>query len=318
MTRTHFGPPTDHAQDLWDTLISSPGSYIGVDTETVSVNDITLLGIGVSTDGEEGFYITADDPALDSVLTILRDPDIHKIYHNAPFDLRVLREYNVSVSNIDDTALMARLYAEPSAVLEDISFWVGHQTESMKRVFESCGVKQVIELPFEVLATKCCRDAIATRALYTYYSARIDMEYYAWLRPMLGILTQISKQGIRLDQDRLKLLAEHYSRQIMLHRQVCQSQGFSPASPQQVGYFLGTRGSFLPLTRKGTQLITDDEHLIKLQDPMAHVVLGYRHASKMESTYIRPFLGKDRAYTTLRMDAGTGRVNSTGAGNNQR
>ncbi len=317
MTRTHFGPPTDHAQDLWDTLISSPGPYIGVDTETVSVNDITLLGIGVSTDGEEGFYITADDPKLDQILTILRTHGIRKIYHNAPFDLRVLREYNVDVFDVDDTALMARLYAEPSAVLEDISFWVGHQTKPMKRVFESCGVKQVTDLPFEVLATKCCKDAIAARALYDYYAARIDMEYYEWLRPMIGTLNRISQQGILLDQYRLKVLDAHYSWQIMLHRQVCQSQGFSPASPQQVGYFLGSRGNFLPLARKGKQLITDDEHLIKLQDPMAHVVLGYRHASKMESTYIRPFLGQDRAYTTLRMDAGTGRVNSTGAGSNQ-
>lgn len=317
MTRTHFGPPTDHAQDLWDTFIASPGLYIGVDTETVSINNITLLGIGVSADGEEGFYITADDPELYQIGNILKDPGIHKIYHNAPFDLRVMRDYAPSVVNVDDTALMARLYAEPSAVLEDISFWVGHQTESMKRVFESCGVKQVIDLPFEVLATKCCRDAIATRALYDYYSTRIDMEYYEWLRPMIGTLNRISRQGIRLDQDRLKVLDVHYSRQIMLHRQVCQSQGFNPASPQQVGYFLGSRGNFLPLTRKGTQLITDDEHLIKLQDPMAHVVLGYRHASKMESTYIRPFLGQDRAYTTLRMDAGTGRVNSTSAGKDQ-
>lgn len=317
MTRTHFGPLTDHAQDLWDTLITSPGSYIGVDTETVSVNDITLLGIGVSDDGEEGFYITADDPELYKVNNLLKDASIHKIYHNAPFDLRVMREYSPDVTNVDDTALMARLYAEPSATLEDVSFWVGHQTDSMKRVFETQGVKAVTDLPFEVLATKCCKDAIATRALYDYYSTRIDMEYYEWLRPMIGTLNRISQQGILLDQDRLDLLDKHYSREVMLHRQTCQSQGFNPASPQQVGYFLGSRGNFLPLTRKGKQLITDDEHLIKLKDPMAHVILGYRHASKMESTYIRPFLGKDRAYTTLRMDAGTGRVNSTGAGKDQ-
>ena len=316
MTVAYYGL-APNPQELWDNLLTTHHTRVGVDTETYSIQDITVLGVGISVDGETGFYITTDDPQFDRFINILRDPDTFKVYHNAPFDLRAMRGEDVDVHTVDDTALMARLYPEPSAVLEDISYWVGHQTESMSRLFHEFNVSKVVDLPFEVLAEKCCRDAIATRALYDYYAARIDMDYYQWLRPMIGILNRISSHGMLLDPDRLQELNTHYGRQIMRYRQLCQSQGFNPASPKQVGHVLGLRGNFLPLTHKHAQLITDDEHLIKLQDPLAHLVLAYRHASKMESTYIRPFIGQERAYTTLRMDAGTGRVNSTGAGKNQ-
>jgi DNA polymerase-1 len=316
MTVVHYGTHTTPRLVL-DHTLNFHHSIVAVDVETMSVDDITLLGVGISMSADDGFYITPDDVDFDSVIEFLQDPDVQKVYHNAPFDLRVLRDWDPDVDNVDDTALMARLYPEPSAVLEDCSFWVQRQTQSMRAVFAEHGVTRVIDLPFEVLAEKCCRDAMATRALYDYYAERIDMDYYNWLRPMFGILNRISRQGIRLDQDRLNELNAHYGQKIMKYRQLCTSQGFNPASPQQVGYFLASRGSFLPLTRKGGQLVTDDEHLIKLQDPMAHVVLELRHASKMESTSIRPFLGKERAYTTIRMEAATGRFNSTGAGKDQ-
>ncbi len=318
MTIVHYGTHSD-PHSLWDEYAAHLPEQVGVDTETMSVSDITMLGIGLAFTKDDGFYITPDDQEFGLVLDYIRDPGLSKVFHNAPFDLRVLREWDPDLDNVEDTALMARLYAEPSAVLEDCSFWVQRQTQSMKNVFAEHGVSRVIDLPFEVLAQKCCQDAMATRALYDYYAERIDMDYYNWIRPMLGILTRISQQGIRLDQDRLNELNLYYGKKIMQYRQLCQSMGFKASSPAQVGYFLASRGSFLPLTKggKGNQLVTDDEHLMKLSDPMAHVVLEYRHASKQESTYIRPYIGKERAYTTLRMEATTGRVNSTGAGKEQ-
>jgi len=317
MTIVHYGTHSDPHELIVELLEHHP-NMVGVDTETKSVSDITILGVGFSAVPEDGFYITADDELFPEVMQLLQNDKVRKIYHNAPFDLRVLRPHDIDVSNVDDTALMARLYPEPSAVLEDISYWVGYQTKSMKNVFSENNTSTVEGLPFTVLAKKCCQDAMATRALYDYYAhGRIDMDYYEWLRPMIGILNIISRQGMKLDQDRLRELNSHYRIQVMMYRQLCQAQGFNPGSPAQVGYHLASRGNFLPLTRKGTQLVTDDEHLIKLQDPMAHIVLQYRHASKMESTYIRPFIGQDRAYTTLRMEAGTGRVNSTAAGKDQ-
>lgn len=317
MTVFHYGLNSD-PHELWSTMLSSTRTHIGVDTETRSVADITMLGLGISDDPDDAFYITTDDQDFDQVISMLRDPAVHKIYHNAPFDLRVLRQYDIDIDNVDDTALMARLYPEPSAVLEDVSFWVNRQTQSMKRVFDEHGVTKVVDLPVAVLAEKCCKDSMATRALYDYYAGLIDMDYYEWIRPMYGILTRISRQGILLDQDRLNELNVHYGEIITRLRQECTALGFSVSSPAQVGMYLAKElHHYLPLTKSHRQLISNDEHLAKLNDPVADKVLDYRKASKMESTYIRPNLGQPRAYTTLRMEAATGRVNSTSAGNDQ-
>ncbi len=318
MTVVHYGTHPDPVA-LFTEIVGFIYSDMAVDVETYSVDDITLLGIGISVDSADGFYVTPDDAMFESIVWLLQEPTISKIYHNAPFDMRVLRDYEIDVDNVDDTAMMARLYPEPSAVLENCSFWVGQQTESMKRLFEKHSVSKVINLPFEVLAEKCCRDAMATRALYDYYTERIDMDYYNWLRPMFGILNHISRQGIRLDPDRIEELDTFYGKRIMQYRQYCQDIGFSPSSPKQVGYILASRGNWLPLTNRGRgkQLMSDDEHLMKMTDPVAHLVLEFRHAQKMESTYVRPFKNKARAYTTLMMEAGTGRVNSRGAGKEQ-
>ena len=316
MTVYHYGLNAD-PHELWYTMLHSTRTHIGVDTETHSVADITMLGLGISDDPDDAFYITTDDEDFPAVVEMLQNPVVHKIHHNAPFDLRVLRQYNVDIDNVDDTALMARLYPEPSAVLEDVSFWVNRQTQSMKHVFEAQGVTRVTDLPQAVLAEKCCKDSMATRALYDYYAGLIDMDYYEWIRPMYGILTRISRQGILLDQDRLNELNVHYGAIITRLRQECTDLGFSVSSPAQVGDFLARRGNWLPVAPAGKQLVSDDEHLAKMDDPVAKKVLEFRHASKMESTYIRPFLGRPRAYTTLRMEAGTGRVNSTNAGKNQ-
>lgn len=57
-------------------------------------------------------------------------------------------------------------------------------------------------------------------------------------------------------------------------------------------------------------LNTSEEVLETLDDPLARLVLDYRHDSKLLSTYVLPWLGKERAYTHLRLDLSTGRLAS--------
>jgi DNA polymerase-1 len=90
--------------------------------------------------------------------------------------------------------------------------------------------------------------------------------------------------------------------------------GFNPASPKEVGYILAERGNFLPFTKSRRQLSTNELNLRLLDDPVARLVLLFRHAAKVLNTYLIPLRGKDRAYTTFHTDAFTGRISSTSAG----
>jgi len=57
-------------------------------------------------------------------------------------------------------------------------------------------------------------------------------------------------------------------------------------------------------------LKVDEEVLSQCSDPLAQVVLLYRERDKLLSTYIRPWLGEERAYTHFGLETGTGRLRS--------
>lgn len=314
----YLGRAEDKLQRFMDLLQSRP-QRIGVDVETVSLDDRTLLGVGVAFSLSESVYVAPDDEYFPRVMGLLRNRAVRKVYHNAPFDLRVLRDYGVDIDEVEDTALMARLAMEVSAVLEDVS-WVlgeGKQTTSASTMLKQYRVRDFSRMEPSVVAMKCCVDAEAALGLYDYYKSRVSMRYYEGLRQMVGRLERISRQGIRLDQGRLVELEKEYSAEEQYYRALCRGMGFRVSSNFEVGYVLSERGAHLPLSKSGKQLVTDEAHLRGVNDPLVPLVLGWRDVSKKLSTYIRPMMGQERAYTTLRMEAVTGRLNSSGAGKKQ-
>lgn len=300
-------------QLLWEQIITQPPKVLAFDTEVVSLKDRRLLGIGVAPSGDDAFYVPADDPRLHQLLRVLRDATVRQVWHNAPFDIRVLRKYNIAYSNIDDTAVMLRLLGQ-RAVLEDASVWVGRQAVAASAVLAQHSVTSMDKLPFEALAKKCCDDAQVTYLLYEKYKDTVPQSYYERERQLIPLLETLSRVGIHLDVDRLEELYHYYSREYAWYLTQAQGLGFEPSKPQQVGYILAERGNFLPFTHGRKQLSTDEHALRKLQDPVARLVLLYRHVAKMLNTYIVPLRGHDRAFTSFHMDALTGRVSSTNAG----
>jgi len=316
---SRFATPAE-ARDRWDHLVTEPPSMLAFDTETVSLTDRTLLGIGVAQSGVDAFYVTADDPEFYKLINLLKSTSIRKIWHNAPFDVRVLRSREIDYSNIDDTAIMARMQGLP-AVLEEASYWVNRQTERAVNTLARFNATSMSGVPERELAYKCIIDSEATWLLREMYWPRIDHEYYEVERQIVPMLEEISQKGVRLDQARRDELDAYYSKEVAWYETVASNMGFSPSKNMQVGWMLSDMQVFLPMTRKKTMLATDNETLNKIESPLravafAQFVLGYRHVAKMLSTYIKPYVGLARAYTTLHMDAITGRVSSTHAAKN--
>lgn len=307
----------NHSPQLIDGLIMPPRK-VGVDTETPSIADRRLMGIGIAFSTTEAVYVTPDEEYFQNVKRIVQPNPIRKVYHNAPFDLRTERMLDPDLDNIDDTALMARLAREHSAVLEDLSAWIQYekfadrQTERATEIFARYGVSRMDQVPPEVVALKCCKDAIATLMLEDKYSKEIDMEYYEKQRRLIGVLERISRRGVKLDQDIMEQLYTFYTKEVSYYRQVANNLGFSPSSPQQVGFTLAERGNFLPLKKPYKQYKTGNAILRKLKDPLAQMIILFRHDADMLNRYVRPWRGKERAFTNLRMEAITGRLNSTG------
>lgn len=128
---------------------------------------------------------------------------------------------------------------------------------------------------------------------------------------LIPILIQMSRRGILLRQDALRSWEKELGEQKLYYEDICAVEGFDPGKNQQVGYVLASRHNMLPFTKTRKQLKVDEEVLSRLSDPLAAVVLQHRSVTKLLGTYIRPWIGKPRAYTNFRMDLATSRLASS-------
>ncbi len=327
-----FGNPIT----LWEQFLSDPPSLIAIDTETISVSDRTLLGVGVAISPRESFYITEDDPDFPGLMLVLEAPKIKKVYHNAPFDMRVLREWGVDHYNVEDTAIMCRLLNIPAVLeqaLDDIRYFgydekgyhvqCGNPLRAVDMLHEY-GVKRMDQMPPERLAWKCCTDSEAALVIYYHLLRFINTNYpgnYKLERDMIPILEETSQKGIKLDQDRREELETYYQRESSFYSTTAEGMGFKIGSNYEVGFMIADAGHFMNLRGGKKQFTVDEKVLHKIHTPpmamaIAQMTLLYRHNAGMLSKYLRPLKGQARAYTMMHMDAVTGRISPGDAGKN--
>ena len=299
---------------------------LSIDMESVSLNDLTAIGIGCYISPDEGFYFPIfpnPSPYLPLILGKVSNPDVTKIYHNGiGFDLEVLTRLGEDEGydrpddrGIEDTSIMAQVHGLPAALERLGREWLGaDDLFSIKSLFESFACKDMLGVPEERVAEKCLNDCRTTFRLYEYLKPRLSAEQrdcYSVDRKLIHVLRTIQSKCLGLRQGVLEEYHDKLTADIIRIERDCEAEGFHPGSNIQVGFVLAGRGNVLPFTKGARrQLATGEEVLEDIDDPLAAVVLDYRGKVKLLSSYIRPWLGKDRAYTRFRLDLATGRLAS--------
>lgn len=321
------GPYSDASEEEIIERLNAHQGILSIDTETVNTNDHTLIGIGVSISESEGFYFRAfpdPSPYLPRVLGIISDREITKIYHNGQdFDLEVLdrfaREEGFAPPddiNIEDSELMAKVMGLPGGLQRIGQEWLHHDDLfSIKDLFEEYQCNNMLDVPFAKVAEKCLNDCRTTWEIYHYCKERISerqRDCYETDRRLVPLLRRLQAKGLRLRQGVLEEHREKLQREILRIRRECEAEGIeNPGSNLQVGFVLASRGNILPFTKgKRRTLRTAEEVLEELDDPLAATILDYRGKSKLLSTYVLPWVGKERAYTHFRLNLATGRLAS--------
>lgn len=299
---------------------------LAVDMESVSLNDLTAIGIGVYVSPEEGMYFPIfPEPSehLPLVLGKVADKSVTKIYHNGiGFDLEVLSRLardegygQPDDTNIEDTSIMAQVWGLPASLERLGREWCGYDDLfGIKELLELNRASDMLGVPTQQVAEKCLNDCRTTYNLYQWLTGVIQprqYDCYSVDRQLIHVLRTIESKGLGLRQGLLEEYQERLSRDIVRIKRECEAEGFDPGSNLQVGYVLASRGNILPFTKgKRRQLATGEDVLEELDDPLAKVVLDYRGKVKLLSSYVTPWLGKDRAYTHFRLDLATGRLAS--------
>ena len=323
MARVYNGPrryesdAAELARGYWQELFAAPPPYVACDVETRSLKDRTIIGIGVAMSLEVAFYVTADDDSYQPLLNLLCYPGITKIWHNAPFDLRALRDEIPDLINIEDTAILLRTHGH-DAVLEQAS---GGISSSAKDFLAQYNIKTMDQADVRDVGYKCTQDVLATFWVWDKYQHYAASEVYQLDKGMVRQLELVSRRGILLDKPVVNRLYREYSTEASYFRALADGYEipFNPGSNKEVGYVLSSLGAILPYT-KTWQLAVGKDVLRKMRGQpaiVAGITLNYRHASKMLGTYVEPFVDQNRAYAGLHLSAITGRINGTSAGDNQ-
>ncbi len=319
MTVTYYG--SGNPKERLQYFLDNPPAAISIDIETISIKERMPLGFAIAFSPDEAFYFQVHPEVpreLELLKPLLFNPQVCKIAHYALFDLAVMPMIPHMVgfdrSNLFDTNTAARLLGRELTALETLAPEVGMIAEDAKSFMQRLRVTNMLDAPPEEVAKKCQQDAKVAYALYLNYQPKILSQYPAYFQvemQVIPILIDLSMGGLSIDQPARAELEAKLEDEVEFYRRQLEEYGIEkPGSPQQIGYILGKRGNFLPMTRSKKQLSTREADLEFLDDPMAAAVLGWRNKSKLLSTYISPIAGDDRFYTEYYLDTVVGRLNS--------
>ncbi len=309
------------AKERFQHFLDNPPAAISIDAETPTITERMPLGFAIAFSPNEAFYfqVYPEPPReLELLKPLLFNPQVCKIVHYALFDLSVLPMIphltGFDRSNLFDTNTAARLLGKELTALSVLAPEVGMVAEDARTFMQRFKVNNMLDAPALEVAEKCQNDAKAAFALYLDYAPQIASQYPEYFKvemKVIPILIDLSLRGLAIDQAARAELEAKLEDEVEFYRRQLESYGVEkPGSTQQVGYMLGKRGNFLPMTRSKKQLSTREADLEFLDDPMAAATLGWRHTSKLLSTYIAPIAGDDRFYTEYYLDTVVGRLNS--------
>lgn len=315
------------------------------DTETTGKNALTadLVGISLCSRPEEAFYIPVGhsstlmaeniQPSKREVLEILAplfsDSRRAKTGHNLKYDISVLAREGIRVEGpLYDTMLAAYLI-NPNKTnygLDEVSY---EYLSKKKKPFAEVLKKRpsFAEVPIDEATEYAAEDAALSFELRDILFSRIrelQMEkvYSDIEMPLIPVLAEMEKTGVRIDPGLFKGMADELSREISaIEKRIYFLAGeeFNINSPKQLGQILFGRLGLSPSRKTKTGFSTGMDVLEELaaSHELPGEVLQYRSMTKLKTTYIdvMPALvnpGTGRLHTSFNQTAAaTGRLSSS-------
>ena len=330
--------------------------WVAVDTETTGLDDmvVDLVGVCLAVEPGQACYVPlthraagtddlfgSDDLAegqmpLDDAIAMLKplleDPAVIKIGQNMKYDSKILSRYGINIAPIDDTMLMS--YAMHAGLhnhgMDGLSErYLGHAPIPIKTLLGS-GKSMITfdRVPVEEAVKYAAEDADITLRLWQLFKpqlhrARVTTVYETLERPLVPVLAQMERHGIKVDRDTLSRMSNAFAQKMAgLEAEIHELAGgpFNVGSPKQLGEILFDRME-LPGGKKGKTgaYATGADVLEDLatEHDLPGRVLDWRQLAKLKSTYtdaLQDHINRDtgRVHTSYSIaGASTGRLAST-------
>lgn len=331
---------------------------VAVDTETDSLDAVaaSLVGVSLATGPNEACYIPlghvdpdgagdgdmfgADPPrqvqmqaALDLLKPLLEDEAVLKVGQNIKYDMVVFDKVGIRLAPIDDTMLLSFVLnaGTHNHGMDTLSErYLGHTPIAFKDV-TGTGKAQVgfERVPLDKATEYAAEDADVTLRLWHVFKrqlvpARMTTVYETLERPLVPVIADMERAGIKVDRDVLSRLSADFSQRMASYEATAYEQAgreFNMGSPKQLGEILfdemGLPGG--KKTKTGAWQTDADvlEDLAAAGHDLPRTILDWRSLSKLRSTYteaLQAAINKQtgRVHTSFAMAvAQTGRLSSS-------
>ncbi len=307
-------------------------SAFAFDTETSSLDPLScdLVGISISFADGVAHYLPlggvaeperhlSKERVLELLGPIFANPEVEKYGANLKFDIQVLRTHGYDVRGCAFDAMLCAYVLDPDKRDYGLkSLALTHLGETMVEYKEIVGdYENIGEVPIDRVAKYACHDAEASWRLYdalrplllevskTYGASKASAAgdtpessspLFAFEQiemPLISVLADIERAGIKLDVAMLERLGTEFSDALVELREKIQElagEEFNLNSPKQLGVILfeklGISTKGIKKTKTGFSTNAAMLERLRNQHPMVESILEYREIHKLNSTYI--------------------------------
>ncbi len=281
------------------------------DSETTGINPLESEIVALAFSWEKASGCLVHFPAseketmarLEILKPVFENPDITKIGQNMKFDIQVLGNYGIEVKGPLFDTMIAHYLLEPdmrhnmNLLAETYLSYSPVHIESLIGE-KGANQKNMRDVPVEQIREYAVEDADVTYQLKEVFLPKIKSEGLADLSeniemPLIRVLADMERTGVRLNKDDLKGIADGLREDIIaLEKEIYTLAGaeFNISSPKQLGDILFVRLKLDDKARvtKTKQFNTSEEILQRLSSrhPIIGKVLEYRGLKKLLSTYV--------------------------------
>jgi DNA polymerase-1 len=313
------------------------------DTETTGIDALNaeLVGMSFSFEKGKGFYVPFPEnqeeaqTLIEKFRPFFENESIEKIGQNIKYDLKILSNYNIQVKGKLFDTMIAHYLINPDMrhnmdVLSET--YLKYSPKSIETLIGKKGKNQLSmrDVPLEDIKEYATEDADITFQLKEHFQPILEKVGTKKLFdeieiPLVPVLADMEKEGIRLDVEFLKSMSVEMQKEIdAFEQQIYETAGekFNLASPKQLGDILFDKlkigGAKQKKTKTG-QYATGEEVLSYLanEHQIVRDILEWRQMVKLQSTYIDALPNQvdkktGRVHTDyMQTVAATGRLSST-------
>ena len=202
---------------------ASKSDTVAIDTETTGLDyiDSELVGISISFNAGEGFYIPIKhndesiiqlplEDVINELKPLLENSEKKIIGQNIKFDKNILMKYGLKIASIKNDTMMMSYVLDASATRHNLdalaSYYLGYKTSTYEDVAGK-GAKQISfdDVPIDIATNYAAEDADITLRLYEELSPKLkNIESLNKLNeeieiPLIEVLSDMERNGAILN-----------------------------------------------------------------------------------------------------------------------